>query len=421
MTTSSDRKPRKVKQYTLEKEFIKEFPSISGAARATNTDGGNIVKVCKGTQGHTNGFIWEYSDDPTKQQVTIRPLESLYNEIKQAVEYYCKLQDGYSDVITLWILGTYFISEINIFPRLVITAPERGCGKSQVLKIIKALTVNSKKSVNPTSAVLFRIGKHDEPIRLIDEAENWITTNLDAIDILNEGFERGGVIERCNQATGEPEEFDVYMPIVLAGILVDTKMKDSTLSRSVVLHIQKESGAPKAELPVMEQKYESLRAKAVKVIEPLKKPYTTKSPPLLTDERMRDTWAPLFSIADMIGTAHSQLVLNAYQAFGEDYEESDIGVLVIQTVKRVLDHSSVIRKKVTGTRGSYIKTKSLYDHVINDAEFKELDKPISQHSFTRIIKAYRVESKKLKFEGSRSNISALNEVDLKKAIAKYSV
>ena len=47
-----------VKQYTLEGEFVKEYPSVSLAASASNTSDTNIFNVLSGRQKTTEGFQW---------------------------------------------------------------------------------------------------------------------------------------------------------------------------------------------------------------------------------------------------------------------------------------------------------------------------------------------------------------------------
>ncbi len=47
-------------QYTKEKEFVREWPSISEASRQTNTSKGAIQNVCVGRQKLAGGFYWQF-------------------------------------------------------------------------------------------------------------------------------------------------------------------------------------------------------------------------------------------------------------------------------------------------------------------------------------------------------------------------
>ena len=51
----------KVKQYTLDGEFIKEFPSMTSAAKEYNVSLTSIKYACNGKNKTCKGFIWKYS------------------------------------------------------------------------------------------------------------------------------------------------------------------------------------------------------------------------------------------------------------------------------------------------------------------------------------------------------------------------
>jgi hypothetical protein len=53
---------RKVKQYDASGTFIREYPSVSEAARMVNTAQPNLVKSAKSDSTKTaGGFFWKYS------------------------------------------------------------------------------------------------------------------------------------------------------------------------------------------------------------------------------------------------------------------------------------------------------------------------------------------------------------------------
>jgi len=47
-------------QYTLDGEFIKEWKSVSEAAKHTNTNIGSISRVTHGTLNKAGGYKWKY-------------------------------------------------------------------------------------------------------------------------------------------------------------------------------------------------------------------------------------------------------------------------------------------------------------------------------------------------------------------------
>ena len=53
-------KRKKVGQYTLDNEFVKEYESINQAGRETNSSIGTIYKCCIGTSKTCNGYKWKF-------------------------------------------------------------------------------------------------------------------------------------------------------------------------------------------------------------------------------------------------------------------------------------------------------------------------------------------------------------------------
>ena len=56
----------------------------------------------------------------------------------------------------LWILATWCIDSFNFSPYLMITAPEKRCGKSQLLGLLANLSKKPLEAGNLTAPVLFR-------------------------------------------------------------------------------------------------------------------------------------------------------------------------------------------------------------------------------------------------------------------------
>lgn len=52
---------KKIKQYDLKHNFIKEYISINQAAKENNLDQGNISHCLLGKYKYSGGYIWEYS------------------------------------------------------------------------------------------------------------------------------------------------------------------------------------------------------------------------------------------------------------------------------------------------------------------------------------------------------------------------
>lgn len=51
---------RRIKQYSLSKEFIKEYENSHAAQNETGIKKANITAACRGEQNTAGGFYWEY-------------------------------------------------------------------------------------------------------------------------------------------------------------------------------------------------------------------------------------------------------------------------------------------------------------------------------------------------------------------------
>ena len=52
---------RKILQYTIDGDFIREWPSITEIERTLNILHSSIIAVCSGRYHHAGGYIWKYS------------------------------------------------------------------------------------------------------------------------------------------------------------------------------------------------------------------------------------------------------------------------------------------------------------------------------------------------------------------------
>ena len=60
---ASKKRYKPILQYTLDGDFIKEWPSISEAAQYFNKNTSKFVCCCKGKRKSAYGFIWRYASD----------------------------------------------------------------------------------------------------------------------------------------------------------------------------------------------------------------------------------------------------------------------------------------------------------------------------------------------------------------------
>ena len=81
----------------------------------------------------------------------------------------------------LWCLHTHVFDLYSHTPRLILTSPVRGCGKSRTLKVLKQLVRRPRLSGNVTAAVFYHRLENERCSWLLDEGDN--LSNLISIPI----------------------------------------------------------------------------------------------------------------------------------------------------------------------------------------------------------------------------------------------
>ena len=120
------------------------------------------------------------------------------------------LRDDQGDAIAFWILHTWCVNEFSVSPRLAVTSPTKGCGKTTVLRLLNVLTRRPKRAGSISPPALFRVVEAYQPTILLDETEKYVEHGSDLHALLNEGHAKGGAVLRVLGENLELREFAVY-------------------------------------------------------------------------------------------------------------------------------------------------------------------------------------------------------------------
>lgn len=119
----------------------------------------------------------------------INPAE-LLDEITATIRRFIVCNPETSDAAALWAAMSWFIDVIQTAPLAMINAPEKRCGKSQLLFILGRLVNRPLAVSNITPAALFRAIDLWSPTLLIDEADAFVKDNEELRGLLNCGHTR---------------------------------------------------------------------------------------------------------------------------------------------------------------------------------------------------------------------------------------
>ena len=297
--------------------------------------------------------------------------------------------------VTLWIAMTWFMHCINVAPLLIITAPERACGKSQLLSIALRLVFRGISAANTSAPFLFRAIAAWAPTILIDEADTFIRENPEMKGMINAGHTRDSAyVGRAVAKDGdfEPEMFCVWGGKVLAGIALEKHLPDATMSRGIIAamrrklpseSIERLRHADKADFDVLASQ---LARFALDFSEQV-----SNARPALPDElsyRAQDNWEPLLAIAGCAGQGWGDKAIAAALALSKPAGEA-----VSPGNELLADIQSAFE-----THGDFkISSADLIKALIDDVEAPwatyNRGRPLTPRQLSKMLSAYDIKSK----------------------------
>ena len=172
--------------------------------------------------GGTREELERLAAEAPEWQPVAAPTGHLLAEIARHVRRFVVLSLEQATLCALWTLHAHAVEAADVTPYLIVTSPERRCGKSRLLEVLRALAPKPWYVVRPSESVLFRKLATGATLFLDEFDAIFSTAAKDSTEgiraTLNAGFERGAVVSRCADHGRELEDFQVFGPKVLAGI-----------------------------------------------------------------------------------------------------------------------------------------------------------------------------------------------------------
>jgi Protein of unknown function (DUF3631) len=258
------------------------------------------------------------------------------------VKTYAVLPDAAADTIALWTLHTWLVNEFTISPRLAVTPPTKGCGKTTVLRLLNLITRSPKRVGSISPPALFRAVEQFQPTILLDETEKYIEHGSDLHALLNEGHCKGATVWRVLGEKQELREFSVFGAVAFAR---NGRLPDDLEQRSIIVEMQRRrAGEPLAEL--REDHSGSLQQVArmcARWAEDNAGEIGDADPDMGgIINRIRDNWRPLFAIADVVGSDWPERIREAAADLTPQESEST-GPTLLADIKQAFDDKAVDR------------------------------------------------------------------------------
>jgi putative DNA primase/helicase len=321
------------------------------------------------------------------------------NEIAETFTRFVALSDGAANALALWTAHTHTFKSFICSPRLNVSSPEKGCGKTTLRDVLAVLVPRPLLAENLSVAVLFRVIEAHRPTVLADECDSWLRDNDELRGMLNSGHRRGGQALRCEGESNEVRAFAVFAPAVLCGI---GSLPGTLHDRSIVIRLER------AKPGELRERFDSrhvdrereLCRKLARFCADNAAGLEACDPALPSGafNRLADNWRPLFAIAEIAGGDWPQQAAAAFAKLTakEDTDAQGIGTMLLADVWQAFQEARAVR----------MFSKSLVESLLamSDHPWPEAHKgrPITETWLARRLRSFSVQPHTLRIADERA-------------------
>lgn len=382
---------RLAKLHPLEYEKIRESEAEKlGIKRVTELD-----KAVAATRKQSTEDRQPFDEiEPYQDPVTPAPL---LDDISETIRRFIVLDKYQADIAALWVAACWLIDQIKVAPIAMINAPEKGCGKTQLLTVLSKLAPRAAQSSGISPAALYRMIEKYRPTLFVDEIETVLKDNEDLRGLLNAGHTRDSAFIWRSVAAGddfEPKRFSVWGMKAIAGINA-VKLAETVTSRAIVFELRRK----KTDECVDRLRYadpglfEGLAAKLARFAADYADE-VRQARPVLPDElsdREQDNIEPLLQIATVAGAHWPDTAIKAALKIFKSSQNNQ------STANELLaDIQEIFEMK----RANKISTADLIGALIEDDEKSwatyNRGKPLSPKQLANKLKDYGIRSETIR-------------------------
>ena len=323
--------------------------------------------------------------------------EQVLNDISHTIRRFIVMDQEQADAAVLWVALTWFIDVVEVAPLAIINAPEKSCGKSQLLDVMGRMSARPLPVSNLSTAALFRSVEMMRPTLLIDEADTFIRANDDLKGLINAGHSRAhAFVLRLVGDNHEPMRFSVWGAKALAGINLEKHLPDSTMSRAIVINLRRK--LPHETVLRLRHAdadlFEGIASKLARFADDHAQQVRRARPelPEALSDRAQDNWEPLLAIAECAGPEWvRRATAAALRLSGDASEAVSTGNELLADIKQVFDTKQAEK----------IRTAELIAALTADDEqgwaTYNWGKPITPRQLTKLLASYGIRSKTVRF------------------------
>lgn len=331
----------------------------------------------------------------------------------------------------LWVLATWCIDSFNYAPYLMITAPEKRCGKSQLLYLLANLSRKPLDAGSITASALFRISEKYQPTIFIDEVDSFLANDRDLQGIIKCGIERGHAYTcRTEKAAGGQMNealFDSFGMKAFSGISAKN-ISDPISDRSITIELKRKlSTEIKPRIGDVDPEYWSdLNTKCAKFALDASEWLKTHKPyiPNTLSDRDFNKWNPLVNIAEYLDyctphedspTYYADKARQSADLLSNVEADMPVKIELLNDIRNVFNDPFIPSYKT-----EYILTTELLNILNNDTELRwntfNYGKELSARQLANKLKEFGIEPEKIR---SESNRRGYFKADFEEAFTRY--
>lgn len=362
------------------------------------------------------GLITDPFDKPVDPAELIETMRTQYRSFM-----YFSNPEADSLKLVLWTIATWFVEYLSYAPYVMITAPEGGCGKSQLLDMLSYGSYRAKVASDISASALYRGIEAYHYTVFIDEADSFLKGQDNLQGALKAGIRRNAVTTRTEKmadGTYREKDFSVFGFKAVAGIRA-RGISNLLTSRSIIVKLGMK---PKSvvlkrlddRLPIW-QENKSKCARLAQDYGELIRNYRPELPVELSN-RQADVWESLISIADVTdqvsGTKYGDQIREI--ALGAIKDKTDsLGQELLRDIKDIfLEIRNEDEEGISTT--THITPADLTEKLTLNPTLRWADygkRGLTAHSLGRLLSEYDIRSVQKKNEGKNSRCYCLKDFD----------
>ena len=309
----------------------------------------------------------------------------ILEDLASAVRRYVVLGDHAAYAVALWIVYAHAFEAFYHSPRMLITSPQKRCGKTTLRCVIQRLVPAPLPAENITTAALFRSIEAAHPTVLLDEADRFLKNNEELVGVINAGHTRDGQVIRTVGDGHEVRAFSAWCPLVISGI---GRVPDTIEDRSIAIPLERKKPSEKVTRLRMDRTpdLDELASKAARWADDSGDRLRVIDPdmPTALNDRAADNWRPLVAIADVVGGVWPEKARAAALALSGKEADDSPAVDLLQDMKEIFATRSEDRLPTTAILNDL--------HALEERPWPEWrnGKPITARQLARLLAPFGI-------------------------------